>query len=139
MKTNDQNGFTLTEVIAVAVIVAIISIIGIPILTGYMADAQIDSARNKLELIGTAVMHAHTRGQDIGANNWSDLGITVDTANGMWTFSFGALAGNASEETVNNYSITVTGQKGSFNGESGTYSPNKSGADRWTGIVAFDN
>lgn len=138
MKTNTQKGFTLVEVITVAVIIGIISLIGIPILTGYMEDAQIDSARNKLELIGTAVMHAHTRGQDIGANNWGDLGIT-DPGNEMWVFTFGALAGNANEETVNNYSITVTGQKGSFSGESGTYSPNKSGADRWTGIVLIGN
>lgn len=138
MKTNAQKGFTLTEVIAVAVIVAIISLIGIPILTGYMADAQIDSARNKLELIGTAIMHAHTRGQDIGANSWADLGIT-DPGSDMWAFTFGALAASADEVTVNNYSISVTGQKGTFDGETGTYSPNKSEIERWTGVVALSN
>lgn len=138
MKNNENRGFTLTEVITVAVIVAIISLIGIPILTGYMADAQIDSARNKLELIGTAVMHAHTRGQDIEANNWGNLGIT-DPGNDMWVFTFGALAGDAAEETVNNFSIIVAGQKGAFSGDNGTYSPNKSGTDRWTGVVAMGN
>ncbi len=139
MKKINKRGFTLTEVIAVAVIVAIISLIGIPILTGYVADSQLDSARGRLELIGTAVMHSHTRGIDISANDWNDIGIT-DPSDDIWAFTFTGLAANASETAVNDYSITVTGKKGQFNGQTGTYCPNKAaGSGRWTGILSHYN
>lgn len=139
MKKVCNRGFTLTEVIAVAVIVAIISLIGIPVLSGFVADSQLDSARGRLELIGTAVMHSHTRGIDIVVNNWNDIGIT-DPSDDIWSFTFPALAGNASEATVNGYAITVTGKKGRFGGQTGTYCPNKAaGSGRWTGIMVDFN
>lgn len=139
MKKIGRRGFTLVEVIAVVVIIAIISLIGIPILTGYVADTQLDSAKGRLELIGTAVMHSHSRGISVSANDWDDVGIT-DPSDDMWLFTFPGLAGNADETAVNGFAITVTGKKGQFNGQSGTYCPNKAvGSGRWTGILVNFN
>lgn len=139
MTIRNKNGFTLVEVIATAVIITIISVIGIPILTGYLRDAKLDSARGKMEMIGAAVMHTHTRGTYIDAKDWEKIGIT-NPSDGQWFFSFPVLDTNANEATVNNYSITVTGQSGAFSGQTGTYCPNKGqGSGRWTGIMAsFD-
>ena len=53
MKTGNS-GFTLTEVIVVVVIVAILSAIAIPIYSGFVSDAKQDSVNNLAETAAAA-------------------------------------------------------------------------------------
>ena len=135
----NKRGFALIEAIVVAIIIGILAGFGVPYLMGYLNDARIDSGRTSIELVGAAVMQSHNRGIDIDANNWDDLGIT-DPSDDMWLFTFGGLAANASDATVNSYTVTATGKKGSVKGKSGTYAPNQPHGSRWSGIFeSLDN
>ena len=135
----NEKAFTLVEAIVVAVIVGILAGVGIPMLMGYLHDARRDSGRASIELVGAAIMQTHNRGIDIDANTWEDLGIT-DPGDDTWQFTFGTLAANASDATVNGYSVTGTCKKCTGSQKSGTYSPNQPHGSRWTGIFdSFDN
>jgi prepilin-type N-terminal cleavage/methylation domain-containing protein len=46
MKRKNQKGFTLVEVIVVAVIVAVLAAVAIPLYIGYIRDANLNSATN---------------------------------------------------------------------------------------------
>ena len=140
MKTmKNKRGFTLVEAIVVMVIVAVLAGVGIPFLMGYLNDSRIDAGRASIELVGAAIMQTHNRGIDIDANNWGDLGIT-DPSDDTWTFTFGGLAANATDPTVNSYVVTGTCKKCTGSPNSGTYSPNQTHGSRWTGIFdSFDN
>ena len=135
-----RKAFTLVEAIVVAVLIAILASVGVPLLMGYLNDARLDSGRGSIELVGAAIMHAHNRGVTITATpaGWTDIGIT-DPSDDTWTFSFGALAPNATDAKVQAYAITGTGKKGTLKGNSGTYSPNQTQGNRWTGVFdCFD-
>jgi prepilin-type N-terminal cleavage/methylation domain-containing protein len=132
----NRKAFTLVEAIVVAVIVAILASVGIPILTGYLNDARLDSGRGSIELVGAAIMATHNRGATIDANDWTDLGIT-DPSDDTWTFTFPQQLLATADPA--NYAITATCKKGSLKGKPGTYSPNQAQGSRWTGVFeCFD-
>jgi type IV pilus assembly protein PilE len=129
----NEKGFTLVEVVVVAVIVAVLAAVAIPSYFAYVRSARIDAAHTACEVIGVAVIQTHNRGIDIGANNWANLGIT-SPSDENWDYTFPGLTGAATLGT--GYSITATGKKGDLSGISGTFYPKVSGSARWTGVLA---
>ncbi len=126
---SSQKGFTLVEVIVVAVIVAVLAAVAIPSYTAYVRTARINSAKTSSELIGAAILQTHNRGLDISSSGWNDIGIT-DPSDENWTYTFPALTGNAAMSV--DYTISATGC-GPMTGKSGGFRPRKPLSGRWTG------
>ena len=83
MKSRKQMGFTLIEVIVVAVIIAVISAVAIPLYNGYLKDSRIRTAENvagsAASFLGTAVAQfgiqaGTTVKYKVGAASWTNLG-----------------------------------------------------------------
>jgi type IV pilus assembly protein PilE len=133
MKKSGIQGFTLIEVIVVAVIIAVLSAVAIPLYDGYLRDARIDAAKNNCQLIGAAVMQVHNRGVDIPSNGWAALGMSSLSDN-LWTYTFGGSSdpylGSSSMDTT--YTVTATGA-GPMLGVNGGFKPYAAANARWTG------
>lgn len=119
-------GFTLVEVLVVAVIIGVLAAVGIPSYINYVRDAEVDTAKTKMEMIGAAALHQHNRGLSVGANSWTDLNMT-DPSDAVWTFTFTALASNAA---TSGFTITATHAKTPT--RSGTLKPALPFATRWS-------
>lgn len=129
-KRNSIKAFTMIEAIVVAVIVAILASIAIPVLGGYLRSSRLDSGRACIEMVGAAVMQTHNRGIDIGADDWGALGIT-NPSDQTWEYHFDPLPPNTDPP---GYKLTARCLKGSDNGKDGFYYPNAEPATRWGGI-----
>jgi type IV pilus assembly protein PilE len=120
----NQKGFTLVEAIVVAIIMAILAAVAIPLYTGYVQSAQADSALSSCELIGAAVIQTHNRGIKINASTFTDIGIT-SPGNTVWAFEFDGL--NETDAMLATYTIRAISIK------YGTYffKPKEVVANRW--------
>lgn len=56
MKRKKQKGFTLVEVIVVAVIVAVLAAVAIPLYMGYIRDSRVNVCRNTAATIASAMV-----------------------------------------------------------------------------------
>ena len=106
-----QDGFTLTEVIVISIIVAILAIVAIPVYTAYIDSANYKAAAGTCELVAAAISHTNNRGLTIAANDWEDIGLDIDPSNDTWEYSFDGLHGDSA--IASNYSVTVKGATGS--------------------------
>jgi len=90
--TNNKKGFTLVEVIVVAVIVLVLSAVAIPMYNGFVRQARQDAVENLAE---TAAAAANTY--------WRRVGVTITTPdiqpNGTLKFYF----------DDNKYTVAVSG------------------------------
>lgn len=73
-----QQGFTLVEVIVVAVIVAVLAAVAIPLYMGYVKDSRTNVCQSNASSVATALSTANSRGQTPAAD-W----LTGDAATGM--------------------------------------------------------
>jgi prepilin-type N-terminal cleavage/methylation domain-containing protein len=109
-----RNGFTLTEAIVVATIIAILAVVAIPLYTGYVQRAKYNGAKGACELTAAAITYNHNRGLSIKASSaggWDDIGI-ANPSDRDWTYTFPAIAGNAAIN--NSYKVTVAGNLGTY-------------------------
>ena len=127
-KRTSIKAFTLIEAIVVAVIVAILAAIAIPVIGGYLRSSRLDSGRACIEMVGAAVMQAHNRGIDIGADDWPGLGIT-DPSDQTWEYHFDPLP-----PATDQPGYTLTAKCLKMNNDEGYYYPNRSPGSRWGGI-----
>lgn len=118
-------GFTIVEAIVVAIIIVVLSAVGIPLYNGYLNQSRLNNARSNVELVGAAVMQTSNRGVAVAANDWNAIGITNPSDNN-WTYTFTALAVGAT-----NLTVTATGI-GDCAGKNGTYRPNNAPHNRFT-------
>ena len=93
-KNKKQKGFTLVEVIVVAVIVAVLAAVAIPLYNGYVKDSRMNVCQNTAASI--ASMYVAANSQDIAptqtANNVTVLGksgdnSTIDLPTDYWISS----------------------------------------------------
>lgn len=63
MKRKNEQGFTLVEVIVVAVIVAVLAAVAIPLYNGYIADSRTNVCQNTAGTVAGALVAAVGRGQ----------------------------------------------------------------------------
>jgi prepilin-type N-terminal cleavage/methylation domain-containing protein len=75
-----QNGITLVEIIVVAVIVGILSAVGIPIYSGYLRDQRQMTVDNLAETAGAAA-NAYVRRTGDSVITYAKLSLYMDTAN----------------------------------------------------------
>lgn len=115
-------GFTLVEVIIVAVIVSVLAAVGIPMYRGYLRDSRVDLAKQHCQMIGAAVMQARNRGVTL-TGSWSDLGIENPSDSVVWIYAYDSVQ------------VSANGT-GDMSGFSGTFEPYKSAASRWGGDFA---
>jgi type IV pilus assembly protein PilE len=125
-------GFTIIEALVVAVLIAVISAVGIPIYTGYLNQTRLDNARSHVELVGAAIMQTSNRGINVPANNWNTIGIT-DPSDNNWTYTFNALAAGATNATITANGVNACA------GKNGTYKPNNAPGSRFTGDLSCFN
>lgn len=87
-RINDRSGFTLIEVIVVAVIIAVLSAVAIPLYNGYIEDSRRNTAENvagsAASFLGTAVAsrgihpNADIVYREEGGSTWNTvIGATV--------------------------------------------------------------
>jgi len=77
-----QKGFTLVEVIVVAVIVAILAAVAIPLYTGYIKDSRSNSANNVAGSLASGLgAYYQTTGSNINARSYSGETIDLGTDN----------------------------------------------------------
>jgi prepilin-type N-terminal cleavage/methylation domain-containing protein len=115
-----HKGFTLTEVIVVSVIVAILAISAIPVYSGFITDASYKAAEGSCELVATAIAHAHNRGLSIlTAGDWDALGV-ADPSDDNWTYTLTPL--DARNSIGSDYAVTVVGKTGTrYSGKTGYF------------------
>jgi prepilin-type N-terminal cleavage/methylation domain-containing protein len=73
-------GFTLVEIIVVAVIVLILAVVAIPMYNGYVKDAKLTTAENLAETTAAA---ANTIWRRTGGLTQANLGTSYTTAGGL--------------------------------------------------------
>jgi prepilin-type N-terminal cleavage/methylation domain-containing protein len=73
-----QNGFSLVEVIVVAVIVGVLAAVGIPIYAGYMRDQRQMTVDNLAETAG-ATANAYVRRTGDTVITYAKLALYMDT------------------------------------------------------------
>ena len=87
MKSRKQTGFTLIEVIVVAVIIAVLSAVAIPLYNGYLKDSRVRTAENvagsAASFLGTAVAQQGIQTTTTvkyrkGGDNWTALNDDID-------------------------------------------------------------
>mgnify|MGYP000349244235 CR=1 FL=1 len=114
-----KNGYTLTEVIVVSVIVAVLAAIAIPIYNGFIMDAGYKAAEGTCELIATAIAHTHNRGLAIGENDWNAIGV-ADPSDDNWTYTFPALG--ARDSIAADYKVKAEGKPSTrYSGKTGYF------------------
>lgn len=93
-KMKNNYGFTLVEVIVVAVIMAVLAAVAIPMYNSYVKSAKTDAARTTCELMAAAMIHQHNKGLTIRDNMTptsqlflDDLGMT-DPSDKDWTYTY---------------------------------------------------
>jgi len=106
--SNSRKGFTLVEVIVVAVIVLILSAVAIPLYNGFIRDARQDAAQSLAE---TAAAAANTHWRRTGANPASP--ILPDTPPLRVSFD-GGTGGRYTVTIVNNSNIQVVDNRHSI-------------------------
>jgi prepilin-type N-terminal cleavage/methylation domain-containing protein len=129
-------GFTLIEVIVVAVIIAVLSAVAIPLYGGYLRDARRDLAKNNCQLIGAAVMQAHNRGVTIVAAGWDTLIGTQDPSDGLWGYALSITGGTYPGSGAVDPQLTVKAAyvgTGPDNGLTVTFQPYQPPSSRWGG------
>ncbi len=125
---NRANGFTIIEAIVVALLVAVLAAVAIPLYRGYVNDAQIRDARSRCEMIGAAIVQTRSRGIPIGENSWTTIGMT-NPSDDIWEYTFPALTTSAAED---DYEFLAEGRSGSAQaGKTGKFRP-FAAASRWT-------
>jgi prepilin-type N-terminal cleavage/methylation domain-containing protein len=73
----NNKGFTLVEVIVVAVIVLILAAVAIPLYNGYIQDARVASVENAAGAVASAMGAAVQTGQiGTGGVTWTPTGVT---------------------------------------------------------------
>ena len=113
---NKQNkgGFTLVELMVVAVIVAILAAVAIPLMSANKKRAMATEADSGLGVVRTALraMYAESGSYALNAtggtvNGISDItGLNISDLDGRW---FDHTAYSLQTHTVSNYDIVVTG------------------------------
>jgi prepilin-type N-terminal cleavage/methylation domain-containing protein len=118
MKTRKQKkaGFTLVELMVVAIIVAILAAVAIPLMTGNKDRAMATEGQAGCTTIATQLrMHYAEKGNYTGITSPTDLaGIRTGDLNGTY-FNDGSYALTALTDG-DDYTITATG-KGDANGK----------------------
>ncbi|MBD3420957.1 MAG: prepilin-type N-terminal cleavage/methylation domain-containing protein [Chitinivibrionales bacterium] len=89
-KIKQQNGFTLIEVIVVAVIIAVLSAVAIPLYNGYIRDSRRNTAENvagsAASFIGTwYAMNSSLDGIDVDVDGTSAGALTANTGEWIWS------------------------------------------------------
>ncbi len=114
MKTRKQKkaGFTLVELMVVAIIVAILAAVAIPLMTGNKDRAMATEGQAGCTTIATQLrMHYAEHGNYTGVSSPVDLqGIRADDLNGTY-FNDGSYA-LTSLTDGDTYTITATGKSG---------------------------
>lgn len=70
-KKLNKKGFTLVEVIVVAVIVAVLALVGIQLYQGYVADARQGTADNLASQVAGFITTEQNRGGAVAANTYA--------------------------------------------------------------------
>jgi prepilin-type N-terminal cleavage/methylation domain-containing protein len=118
-KRKNEQGFTLVEVIVVAVIVAVLAAVAIPLYNGYIRDSRTNVCQNNAATIASAITAkmAQNANWSVPANSTSSLTITAETNGADPTtitlpkdYSFTANAGVVTVSGPGNSSATVNYQ-----------------------------
>jgi prepilin-type N-terminal cleavage/methylation domain-containing protein len=107
MKRKNEQGFTLVEVIVVAVIVAVLAAVAIPLYNGYIKDSRANVCQNNAASIASAYTAAYAANQGgavvTTANAWR---LRSASDNAVWT---NIILPKGYEFTTGANSVTVTG------------------------------
>jgi type IV pilus assembly protein PilA len=71
MKRKNEQGFTLVEVIVVAVIVAVLAAVAIPLYNGYIRDSRTNVCQNTAGECAAALSAANAKAMPAEAGCWS--------------------------------------------------------------------
>lgn len=100
MKVRKEQGFTLVEVIVVAVIVAVLAAVAIPLYMGYIKDSRINVANNTAGTVASAC----------GATKQQNAANVPNVAATTATISFPGEHGTPNNIKVpDGFTVTITG------------------------------
>jgi prepilin-type N-terminal cleavage/methylation domain-containing protein len=103
----NQNGVTLVEIIVVAVIVGILSSIGIPLYAGYIRDQRQTTVDNFAETAGAAANAYVRRTGDSAGVTYGKLSLYIDTSKYPVTITTGSRSLTVKDKKSNITSTTV--------------------------------
>lgn len=128
-KKNKKSGFTLVELMVVAIIVAILAAVAIPLMSGNTERAMATEGKTGCGAVATAVrMHYVENGAAATAPKLADLkGITAADLKGTYFETYEVDASGP-----NDYTITATG-KGKAAGKTVEMKV-EGGATTWSGL-----
>lgn len=128
-KKNKKSGFTLVELMVVAIIVAILAAVAIPMMTGNTDDAIATEGRTGCGAVATQIRMHFVENGSKPANLAALTGISADDLKGTYFDSY-----SISVTDKNNYTVTATGRTGGkADGESVVMSVS-TGVTTWQGL-----
>jgi prepilin-type N-terminal cleavage/methylation domain-containing protein len=104
----NQKGITLVEIIVVAVIVGILSSVGIPIYAGYIRDQRQSTVDNFAETAGAAANAYVRRTGDSAGVTYGKLSLYIDTSKYPVTIVIASRALTVKDKKANITSKTVS-------------------------------
>jgi len=140
MKTKGKSGFTLVELMVVAVIVAILAAVAIPLMSGNKKRAMATEAEAALGTVRTALraMYAETKAYNVDPNgNTISAGTSVTNIPGVTAADLEGKYFKASDYTIsaidaNTYTLRCQGSAGEVSGV--TITLNQDGVFNRTGL-----
>lgn len=102
-KRLNNKGFTLVEVIVVAVIVAVLALVAIQLYTGYVREARINTAENLAAAAAGFLQSAYNSGTDVDEITTTQFAATTGA---KWTDTTGA--NDKIFQVPSNAKVTIT-------------------------------
>lgn len=129
MKKNKKSGFTLVELMVVAIIVAILAAVAIPMMTNNTDDAVASEGRTGCGAVATQIRMHFVENGSAPANFAALTGISASDLLGSYFDTY-----TISVTDQNNYTVTAAGRSGSKAAGQSVVMSVANGVTTWQGM-----